>query len=336
MLALLQNRLAKIKAENSYRILSQRNGIDLTSNDYLGFAEDHILREAFLKKLDNIPLGSTGSRLLHGNLKIFEETEEVLAHFVKRQSAIFFPSGYQANLALFSSLLQPGDIAFSDSLNHASIIDGLHLSKAQKVIFPHRDYQFLEDQLKSNHTKDKLKVIITESLFSMEGTLADLELLAKLANHYGALLVVDEAHSTGIWGSSLVATLGLTDQVFATVHTGGKALGTAGAWIAGDHILKELMVNFARAFIFSTAPLPLQAHLLQTAITVYQQIGSERAKIVLDRSKTFRTLLASGHLSSTSPIVSLLLGENEFALKVGQELQKNGWDVRGIRPPLSS
>lgn len=333
MIQILQERLQKTQTEGLYRTLKPQTGIDLTSNDYLGFAEENILHESFFKKLNNIPTGASGSRLLRGNLKLFEETETILARFVKRETAILFPSGYQANLALFSALLQPGDMVFSDRLNHASIIDGLQLSKATKIIYPHRDYLFLEEQLKTHHANKKLKLIVSESLFSMEGTLADVKQLANLASTYGALLIIDEAHSTGIWGPSLVATLGLTEQVFATIHTGGKALGTAGAWIAGNHLLKELMINFARPFIFSTAPAPLQACLLQTAIELYQNTGAARANAILERSKNFQNFLPSYSTTKESPIISLVLGENSLAEKISHQLQALGWDVRAIRPP---
>lgn len=332
MLDILQHRLNQQNSAGLMRTLTTPFGVDFCSNDYLGFADDDVLRQACLQRLTNIPLGATGSRLLRGNLELYEQTEELLAVFVKRKAALFFPSGYQANIALLSALLTPEDVVFSDSLNHASIIDGIRLSKAEKIIFPHRDYQFLAEQLKK--AKHKLKVIITESLFSMEGTLANLPELVALANRYGALLIVDEAHSTGLWGASLVATLGLSEQVFATIHTAGKALGASGAWIAGDAILKNLLINFSRPFIFSTAPALMLLVLLQEALGFYHKVGVERAQIVLNRAAQFQQLLAKFILTNDpGPIISVLIGENIPALKISAALQQKSWDVRAIRPP---
>lgn len=333
-IAILQQRLHEINNNGLTRDLLPVTGIDFCSNDYLGFSQDEVLRENFLQRLEHFPVGSAGSRLLRGNLSLYEETEKLLADFVKRETALLFPSGYQANLALLSSLLNEGDWVFSDEFNHASIIDGIRLTKANRIVFPHCDYQYLEDQLKIQHAKSGLKVIVSESLFSMEGTLANLTDLAYLAEKYDALLIVDEAHSTGMFGASLVASLGFTEKVFATTHTGGKSLGAGGAWIAGNTILKKYLVNIARPFLFTTAPISALALLLQEATKHYQQVGSERAATIFTRVSKIRQLLSPFICDAVSgPIVPIIIGENFATSKMATALQQRAWDVRAIRPP---
>lgn len=331
---LLKERLQQTAAQGLARTLSLRSGIDLASSDYLGFANDNVLRARFIEKLTDLPLGTSGSRLLSGNLAIFSDVEAELAAFVKREAALLFSSGYQANLALLSSLLRPTDIVFSDALNHASIIDGIRLSRAQKIIFPHRDLQALEDALRAHVNYPGLKLIVTESLFSMEGTLANLTALAAMAERYDAQLIVDEAHSTGVWGASLIANLGLTEKVLATVHCAGKAMGASGAWIAGSALLKDYLVNFARPFIYTTAPIPALAVLLQQAIHFYQECGEARASAVLQRVKRVKKSLSSLIADNIEgPILPILIGENFKTLEIARLLQQRGWDVRALRAP---
>ncbi|MFT3741378.1 MAG: 8-amino-7-oxononanoate synthase [Gammaproteobacteria bacterium] len=331
----LQQRLERLQAQGLTRQLQTPQGIDLTSSDYLGFALDPHLRARFLQRLqvEIQAQGAAGSRLLRGNLPLYEQTEQQLADFVGREATLLFSSGYAANVGLFSSLLQKDDAVFSDAFNHASIIDGIRLSPAERNIFPHRDYSHLEMQLQASRASG-LKLIVSESLFSMTGTLADLTKLCELAAAYDALLIIDEAHSTGVWGASLVQSLGLKDKVFATVHTAGKALGASGAWVAGPLLLKQYLVNAARSFLFSTAPIPALAILLQEALVYYGEVGEFRAVQVRQRAQQFRQWLNISNASAAeSPIVPVMIGENQAALQLSQTLQAQGWDVRAIRPP---
>lgn len=333
---LLQQRLQQHEDSGLKRELSQPQSIDFCSNDYLGFAQDLELKARFVRRLTDFnAVGSSGSRLLRGNLSIHEETEQLLAMFSGREAALLFSSGYLANLAIMQALLRSGDRVFSDALNHASMIDGIRLTAAQKIIFPHRDYDFLEQKLKENKNFHGLTLIFSESLFSMEGDLADLNHLAALSERYGALLIIDEAHSTGLWGNSLVHTLGLKNQVFATIHPAGKALGASGAWIAGSDLLKRSLINFARSFIFSTAPLPALSLLLQEAIYFYEEVGEKRSAVVRQRAAQVRQCLALPNDKShdESPIIAVPMGSNQRALTIAHELQKLGWDIRAIRPP---
>ena len=232
----LEDRLARIESLEQCRSLKRREGIDFSSNDYLGFSEDLGLRKGIHESIRDLPTGATGSRLLRGNLKLHEEVERKLARFCGSESALLFPSGYQANIGLLSALLCEGDNVFSDESNHASIIDGIRLGRAQKHVFKHNDLISLKKMLESTKGGGT-KFIVTESLFSMDGDFAPLKDMAALAHEYGAGLIVDESHATGVYGDfsrnfggGLVQEQGLRHRVLATIHTGGKrwALGVRG------------------------------------------------------------------------------------------------------------
>ncbi len=331
----LQERLADCERSGRFRELMPRRGVDLCSNDYLGFAEDIALKERVAESLMRVPLGSTGSRLLRGNLEVFHEVENLLADFCGRNSAVLFSSGYQANVGLLSAVLRPDDHVFSDEKNHASIIDGIRLSRSNAHIFAHRDVASLQAKLESIPIQKGLKVIVTESLFSMDGDTAPLKELSELAERYTALLIVDEAHATGLSGSGMVQSLGLSSKVFATVHTAGKALGCSGAWIACDRALKNYLVNFSRPFIFSTAPMPFLAIALSEAIHHWNRIGTERASIVHKNAAQFKELARSRRIpiEGGGPIFSVILGSDQRARSVSEYLADRGFDVRAIRPP---
>jgi 8-amino-7-oxononanoate synthase len=359
----LQERLNRQTAQSRKRTLRNREGVDLSSNDYLGFSQDPVLAERILMRLQTLPIGSTGSRLLRGNLEVHEETENLLADFSSREAALLFPSGYQANLGLISAILGPGDQVFSDEFNHASLIDGIRLSRAEKFIYGHNNVEALRKILENpshQNTKSGLKVIITESLFSMDGDHAPLLELVSLAREHNALLLVDESHATGLWGSGnsstlghsieenlrrgggLVQSLGLSNQVFATVHTGGKSMGCGGAWIACDAALKDYLVNFSRPFIFSTAPSPSVAVSLAESCKYWFDVGPKRAQKVHDFASTLRRRLLGlqdnlpNQLSvppGSGPIIPIILKDNSRALAASQLLQNAGYDVRAIRPP---
>lgn len=254
--------LKKILKNGSLRSLKQReNLIDLASNDYLGLSRDPIFQQAIIAKWEKYSLknkvGATGSRLLTGNHKYFEELEEQIAHFHGFASATLFNCGYMANLALLSSLLTSKDTVIADSDSHASIHDGMKLSKAQFFYFRHNDLSHLEWRL-----KDKKRCFIAvESIYSMSGDAAPLKELVLLAERYGAKLIVDEAHAIGILGPQgrgLIAKENLQERVFACMCAFGKALGVHGAAVFGSRLLKKTLLNAARPLIYTTAlPLPL-------------------------------------------------------------------------------
>lgn len=347
---ILQERLNRADRHQQLRHLTPRQGIDFSSNDYLGFSEDPYLRNQVTKQLHRVAIGASGSRLLRGTLPIHEKVEQNLAKFCGTEEALLFPSGYQANLGIFSALLTENDYVFSDQANHASIVDGIRLSRATKFIFPHNDLSTLSEQLRNVPGNNGLKIIATESLFSMDGDFAPLEELADLANKYQALLIVDESHATGIYGDfsnkrggGLVQKLNLRASVFATIHTGGKALGVGGAWIAGTAPLRDYLINFCRPFIFSTAVTPHFATTLGRAAHYWSEVGVGRATSLLNSARKLFDLLKSQECDlnqfgivlpkGISPIMPIIVGSNQRAIEISQYLHEIGFDVRAIRPP---
>lgn len=368
--AALTERLSACQRAGLGRTLRPRSGVDLCSNDYLSFSEDPLLKARIdarcqisppshrrahfpdsSRQLEYSYPGSAGSRLLRGHLLPHEEAEHVLADFCSRSSALIFPSGYQANLALLSAILGPQDLVFSDEANHASLIDGIRLSQAKKRIFAHNQVDHLKDCLQETRNEPGLKLIVTESLFSMDGDQAPLGEILELCKRYGAYLIVDETHATGLWGSTdgscgggLVQKHGFTPHVLATIHSGGKALGCSGAWIACGSRLKDFLIHFSRPLIFSTAPPPTLAISLVEATHYWREVGALRARAVLNACERWRAALRPlisespqsariGLPPSSGPILPVLLGENQRALKAATCLQNLGWDIRAIRPP---
>jgi 8-amino-7-oxononanoate synthase len=331
-----------------------RKRVDLMSNDYLGLASDARLKRAVAEAVARAErVGSTGSRLLSGNAHEWEELEREFAEFAGTEAALYFGSGYAANIGLLSSLLRPGDIVFSDALNHASLIDGIRLSGAAKVIYPHRDMAFLESALRENAgaagavSASGARVIVTESVFSMEGDVAPLGEILALARKYGAGVVVDEAHATGVrgpQGRGVAAEMGCErePEMLAVVHTCGKALASAGALVCGSATLKEYLINRARTFIFSTAMPPYLAGQIRAALELARGADGERARKHLRAiADELRAALAAGGVDcgagasggSATQIVPVMLGSNEAALQVASALQRGGFVARAIRPP---
>lgn len=311
------------------------NGIDLVSNDYLGLTEHPHLTGAMRAALESLPAGSGGSRLLRGHHDFFERIEERLAAFSGAAAALLLGSGYAANIGLLQAIVSPDDLVVSDERNHASLIDGIRLTKARTIVFPHQDLDALETALRA--PRSGRAVVITESVFSMDGDLTPLREVSEIAERHGAVLVVDEAHATGLYGargSGRVEELGLRERVIATIHTGGKALGSAGAWVAGSRALCDIMVNRARVFIFSTAPLPVLAAALGAGLDLVDQEPLRRAE-VHRKSAWLRRTLSERHIHTggESPIVPIITGSNEAALALQSGLSAAGFDVRAIRPP---
>src|SRR5947209_4523239 len=270
----MASRLEELKDQSLLRDLTLVHGVNLCSNDYLGLSNDARLKLALLQCIEQEErVASTGSRLLSGHTAAWDELETTFARFAGTEAALYFNSGFSANTGLLSSILDSSDVVFSDALNHASLIDGLRLSRARKVIYPHRDLDFLERELQksmdSSGLRVMLRVIVTESIFSMDGDRAPLHDIFQLAERYGAEVIVDEAHATGVCGpqgSGLLAELGLQEQSLAIVHTCGKALASMGAFVCGSKVLKQFLINHARSFIFSTAMPPYLAGQINAAL----------------------------------------------------------------------
>jgi 8-amino-7-oxononanoate synthase len=310
-------------------------GIDLVSNDYLGLADHPYLIEAMRASGAALPAGSGGSRLLRGHHEIFEIVEARLAAFSGSEAALLFGSGYAANIGLLQAIVSPDDVVVSDAHNHASLIDGIRLTKARTVIYPHQDLAALEAALAQHHRGRA--IVVTESVFSMDGDLTPLADVCDIAERAGAVVIVDEAHATGMYGSrgsGRVEQLGLRDRVAATIHTGGKALGSGGAWVAGSRALRDVLVNRARSFIFSTAPLPILGAALGAGLELSAREPNRR-RDVLRKSSMLRTALRDAGVSADgeSMIVPIIVGANEAATALQAALAIAGFDVRAIRPP---
>lgn len=339
----IERELDALRAQSQFRALetidAAKTPINLSSNDYLGLSTDPRLKQAVAESIAKTSAaGSTGSRLLSGNSREWQELEAEFAGFAGTEAALYFGSGYLANVGLLSAVLKPGDVVFSDAVNHASLIDGMRLSDATKVIYPHADLQFLENALRQHAGGKGARVIVTESVFSMEGDIASIDAFLGLASEHNAALVIDEAHATGICGPQgrgIVAEWGAEQDVLAIVHTCGKALASAGAFVCGTKALRDYLVNNARTFLFSTAMPPYVAGQIRAAVALALRAESERTHL-REIAFALRDSLASAGFNcgtSATHIVPVILGSNETALHVASELQRAGFAAKAIRPP---
>jgi 8-amino-7-oxononanoate synthase len=331
--------LRELESRSQRRNLVEISGVNLCSNDYLGLADHPALREAAIQGLRGANLaGGTGSRLLSGHAAVWNELEEEFAAFAGSEAALYFGSGYAANIGLLTSLAGKNDVIFSDALNHASIIDGVRLSGARKIIYPHRDLNALETALQENRHEHGRRIIVTETVFSMDGDMAPVEDIVVLAERYGAGVIVDEAHATamhGPGGRGIAATLLASGNIVAAMHTCGKALASAGAFVSGSAVLREHLINHARTFIFSTAMPPYMATQIRAALRLAKEMHSERAALS-SRAREFAKALRNDGwetLASATQIVPAVIGENSAALLAAEYLQREGFAVRAIRPP---
>jgi 8-amino-7-oxononanoate synthase len=332
-------RLSELEEQDQMRTLACLSGVNLCSNDYLGLSIHPLLRDAVREGVEHCErMGATGSRLLSGHYAIWDELEGAFAAYAGTEAALFFNSGFSANTSLLSSVLGPEDVVFSDRLNHASIIDGIRLSRAQKIIYPHGNLTFLEDALRRFSQNSRSQMIVTESIFSMDGDRAPLRTLFELAERYGAEIIVDEAHATGACGPGgrgLVAELGLERRAFAIVHTCGKALASAGAFVSGTLTLKRFLINHARSFIFSTGLPPYLAFQIRAALSLAASMDAERHHLsaLAQQLRGRLSSLGFGHGLSDSHIVPFIIPGAKAALGMALHLRERGFAVRAIRPP---
>jgi 8-amino-7-oxononanoate synthase len=327
--------LDQLHKQGRYRELGLPDGVDLTSNDYLGYGGARASSAS-----NGLPRSGMGSRLLRGHHPIWEEVEAALARWHGAEAVLMMTSGYAANEGLLATVIEPGDWVASDQLNHASIIDGLRLAGAERLIYRHQDLDHLETGLQAachGATVERQLFVVTESLFGMDGDLTPLGPLVQLAERYGAHVIVDEAHSTGCFGpggSGCVDAAGLRKRVLATVHTGGKALGVCGAYICGSARLRELLINRCRHFTFTTAlPPAVGAWWLEALARVWSDDAGRadlhQAAAVLRAELARRAVSVLG----AHYIVPVVLGSDGRAVQVARCLREAGWDIRAIRPP---
>ena len=337
--ARLHEGLRSLEERSQRRNLAEIRGVNFCSNDYLGLAENPTLRERIAESVRGAgKIGGTGSRLLSGQTEEWRELEERFAKFAGTESALYFTTGYAANLGLLAALAGKDDVIFSDARNHASLIDGMRLSGARKVIYPHLNLNALEDALRKEASTVQRKLIVTETVFSMDGDLAPLPEIAELAEKYNAVLILDEAHATAVHGPGgrgLAFGAGLAERVLAIVHTCGKALASAGAFVCGPAVLKEHLVNHARTFIFSTALPGYIAAQIGAAMQLSEGMDCEREALLKSAGVFRKALRAEGFDTgaSDSQIVPVVLRANEATLDAAEHLQREGFAVRGIRPP---
>lgn len=331
--------LEQRKAQSLFRSLrTKENLVDFCSNDYLGFSK----RIKLNSKDFNCPSGATGSRLLAGNTQFIEDLEQEIADFHGAEAGLIFNSGYDANVGLLACIPQKNDILLTDELIHASMIDGARLSHATRYKFRHNNVEDLEKKLQLEHNSQLTtnhSFIALESVYSMDGDAANLLEISNLCEKYGANLIVDEAHATGIFGKNgkgLVNELGLENKVFARVITFGKALGCHGAIVLGSKGLRDYLINFARSFIYTTAA-PQHTH--ESVRQAYQLLKSpdfsnEKLHQLIQFFKKQASQIAGLELiESSSAIQCIIIPGNERCRLVASELQKNGLDIRPIVSP---
>jgi len=341
----LSQKLKQRLEANAFRSLPIPNDcIDFSSNDYLGLSRSEVVYERTLEFLEQRKIkrnGATGSRLISGNHPLYNEVEEYVATFHLAESALIFNSGYDANVGLFSSVPQKGDIVLYDEYIHASIRDGLRLSAAKSYKFRHNDISDLEKLIKRHRNNSEEVYIAVESVFSMDGDLTPLEEMVSMSEMYNCRLIIDEAHALGVIGTKgegLAQHLNLQDKIFARVMTFGKGLGCHGAAILGSEDLKQYLVNFARSFIYTTA---LPPHSLATLFTAYKYINTEgnseilklRAHIDFFTAQVKKQNLDALFIPSGSAIHCAVIPGNEKVKQISDVLQQEGFNVKPILSP---
>lgn len=305
------------------------------SNDYLGISQVLSLKEEASRAIEEWGVGAPSSRSIAGSLLIHKQLEEELAKFKGAEAALLFPTGYMANIAILTSLVAEGDLILSDQYNHASIIDGSRLSRADVWIYKHRDMDHLEDLLK--RSRHRRKLIVTDGVFSMEGDIAPLKELRELSDRYGAFLVVDDAHATGVLGQEGRGTaehFGLLGQVEVQMGTMGKALGVMGAFVVGEKVLIDYLINKARTFMYTTSLPPPLVGILFGALKILKEEKWRREKL-WQNTRMFREGLKrlGFEVLGDTPIVPIIIGDDKLTMEFSRRLLEEGVYVQGIRPP---
>jgi 8-amino-7-oxononanoate synthase len=334
---LLRSPLSVSAYNGPYITVNNRKLLLLCSNDYLGLAGNDALRHAAVSALEHYGFGSGASRLISGTSKIHQELEERIALFKGTEAALLFNTGYAANTGIIPALAESGDVILSDSLNHASIIDGCRLSKALVRVYRHRDVEHAATLLEECRAYRR-KLIVTDGVFSMDGDLAPLPELTVLAEQYGALLMVDDAHATGVFGSCGTGTtehFGLHGRVPIQMGTLGKALGSFGAYVAGSRTLIDYLLHRSRSFIFSTALPPAVCAASLAALDIVENEPERRETLWKNRDRFIKGLVSAGIDVgiSDSPIVPVVIGSAAKTIQTAQKLMDDGVYAAAIRPP---
>ena len=326
--------LSELEIKDKYVFLEGKKLLNLSSNDYLGISAKDEIRKKFLENYDK-QISIPSARLLCANSSSYFELENYLAEVFKKERALLFNSGYHANVGIYSSLAKKGDVVFCDKLNHASIIDGIRLGGADLIPFKHCDYTDLENKLQKYRGKYNNAIIATEALFSMDGDFSDIKKLVELKKSHNAILIVDEAHSFGVYGKGLGYSneVGMLDEVDLIMATFGKAVGSYGAFCVGSDVLIEYLINFARSFIFSTVFPQISAEFSLFVLKNYIFGDNSLSKKLLGLTEYSHKMLKELNVLGSSYILPIVLGENEKAVRCSKILLENGFYSLAIRYP---
>ena len=337
----LASELIRVKEANLYRsikVIDPEGGmLVFADNDYLGLADHPSVVKAFSEAAQKYGVGSRASRLISGTNTPHDLLEKEIARFKRKEKALFFGSGYLANLGIVSSLLKEGDLVIIDKLNHASIIDACRLSGATLRVYPHKNVKKLESILKNADSYER-KLIVTDSVFSMDGDLAPLPDLVCVKKEYGAILMIDEAHGTGVFGKTgrgVAEYFGVEEEIDISMGTLSKAIGVFGGFVAGSRVLIDYLINFSRPFIFATAPPPAIAAACLESLRLIEEDAGLREKLWANVALVRKTLSELGFetTETESPIIPIMVGSEEKALKVSAFLADQGIFIPAIRYP---
>ncbi|AUD64743.1 8-amino-7-oxononanoate synthase [Tenericutes bacterium MZ-XQ] len=348
LVSFLTSRIEELKKDGVYRklpvnegpcdaeiILNGKKVINLSSNNYLGFANHPRLKKAAIKAIETYGVGSGAVRTIVGNMDIHEKLDETIAAFKKEEAALVFQSGFNVNAGVIQAITTDKDLIISDQLNHASIIDGTKLSKASRAVFKHSDIKDLERILKESQGKYEQMLIITDGVFSMDGDIAKLPDIVKLAKTYGALTYVDDAHGSGVLGERGRGTVDhfhLHGQVDFIVGTLSKAIGVVGGYVAGSMEMRDWLLHRGRPLLFSTAMMPGAAAAIIEAFHMLET-SSEYTDKLWDNARYFKDKLSKlgfdiGH--SETPITPVMIGKEALTMEFSKQLLYNGVYVSGI------
>jgi 8-amino-7-oxononanoate synthase len=329
-----------LHTNENYVVFNGKKCLNLSSNDYLGISQNQKLLKQFFESINfsksNL-LGSASSRLLSGNYNEYFELETLIAKLYEKESALVYNSGYHANTGILPALTTKNDLILSDKLNHASIVDGLKLSEAKNIRYKHLDYSQIELYLEKNRNNFENVFIVSESVFSMDGDIADLQQLIKIKNKFNCILYIDEAHAFGVFGKTglgISEISGNIKDIDIIVGTFGKAIASVGAFVTLSKYLKEVLVNKSRTLIYTTG-LPL-INILWTKFILEQIVNFKNERENLQNlSEQLKRELINNKLVTlgASQIVPVIIGQNELTLKVSEELLNNGFYVSAVRPP---